>query len=219
MEFQCLSWKGEDRATDSEAENPQKAYTISVFGRTAGGESVCTHVEFEPYFFVEVPKSWGFAHVASLKSSLKREMRYLKDELLSATLVERQKFYGFTNGDLFKFVRLQFKTHNAYTKASYIFRKPMNTTYGRLLFQAYECNIDPLLRFCHVQNIKLAGWVRVEQYAEALEQTTYTCLELHAQHWKSVKGIENDTIAPIVQASFDIETYSEDGSFPDPENE
>ena len=30
--------------------------TISVFGRLQNKQSICAHIKFEPYFFVEIPK-------------------------------------------------------------------------------------------------------------------------------------------------------------------
>ena len=176
------------------------------------------HIKFEPYFFVEIPKEWTNSQLAFFTAALKREMKWRSKFLKSVTIVVRKKFYGFTNGEEFKFARLCFSTHDAYKNATYILKKRIQTTIGTKEFQMYEANIDPMLRFCHVRDIKLSGWARIEKskYEICEKPLTYSDIEINVASWKNVCAVDNESIAPFVQASFDIETYSHDGSFPDP---
>lgn len=221
-EFQCISWNSGDRSTedcDSEdEENAEKQYKISIFGRTNDGQSICVHTDFNPYFFVEIPQKWNNNQLAFFTSALRREMGKNAKYIVSVKLVERKKFYGFTNGETFKFARITFKTHDAFKKASYKLKKPLQTSVGKINFQMYEANLDPMLRFCHVQDIQLAGWATVENFEE-VESTTYCDIEIYVPKWRDVISNSYEGIAPIVQASFDIETYSHDGSFPEPTEE
>ena len=52
-----------------------------------------------------------------------------------------------------------------------------------------------------------------------IEHTTYCDIEIYVPQWRDVKHDPTPGIAPLIQASFDIETYSYDGSFPDPNEE
>ena len=111
-----------------------------------------------------------------------------------------------------------FSTHAAFKRASWLFKKPLLTSVGKRSFQAYEANIDPMLRFCHVQDIRPAGWVKALHFrtVPVASSQTYTDVEINVTDRTHLVYSPNESIAPIVQASFDIETYSHDGSFPDP---
>tara|TARA_B110000977_G_scaffold201886_1_gene299804 strand:- start:9167 stop:11956 length:2790 start_codon:yes stop_codon:yes gene_type:complete len=219
LEFQCISWYAKDVSlnadSDSETESEtEKRYQISIFGRTNECASVCVHTFFNPYFFVEIPDHWKNQDVAKFQTALKREMRQQQDSLKSINIVERKKFYGFTNFKTFKFVRIIFGTHQGYKRAMYILKKPLNN----MKFTMYEANIDPMLRFAHIQDIQMAGWIRIEKkkFSELKLKKHYVTNEYFVSSWRDVCASTNQSIAPIVQASFDIETYSHDGGFPDP---
>ena len=214
MEFQCVSWYACDRSSEGFEDSEDNEYIISIFGRSQDGKSVCAHVSFQPYFFVEIPNHWNNSKLAYLTCALKDQMRKLKHDIVNVAIVERKKFYGFTNNEQFKFARIIFKTHAAFKKASWILKKHLMTSDGKILFQVYEANIDPMLRFCHVQDIQLAGWVRAEKYSQ-VTGNTHTDIEIMIDNRKYIKPLDKESIAPIVQASFDIETYSHDGGFPD----
>ena len=100
----------------------------------------------------------------------------------------------------------------------YALRKPIQLPTETKLFNVYEANIDPMLRFCHVQNVETAGWVTIKNPKQCLFRETF-CDEEYTCEWKNILPCDKQNIAPIVQASFDIETYSADGSFPDPNDD
>jgi len=81
----------------------------------------------------------------------------------------------------------------------------------------YEANLDPMLRFLHVQNISPCGWISCEmlEYSEleANKEGTFVgkCL------WNEVVALEGPPpkpTAPFLIASWDIECYSRNGDFP-----
>ena len=222
LEFQCVSWIAKDvplcdDGSDTE-DDVEKRYQISVFGRTSDQKSVCIHTFFEPYFFVEIPENWKNQDLAYFTSAVKRELRKLDSCLKSVNIVERKKFYGFTNFKTFKFARLMFTTHEAFKRASWILKKPLRMTTCTKTFQMYESNFDPMLRFAHIQDLQMAGWAIID-YKDAKKlkhKNHYVSEEYFIKSWRAVKASDNQSIAPLVQASFDIETYSHDGGFPDP---
>ena len=137
IKFQCISWHAGDRATeDSDEEDESSAhYMIYIFGRQQNGQSVCVKFNFNPYFFVEIPKDWDVNKIQFFKSAFIREMKYLKDDVISIEPVQRKKFFGFTNKEDFKFLRIIFKTKKAYTRANYMLAKPLAMAIGSKLFQ------------------------------------------------------------------------------------
>ena len=200
--FQAVSWHANDH---------EGAYRISIFGRKEDGSSICLHTNFKPFFFVELGNGVSSDLVSDTLHSR------VGNDLVSCSVVKRKKFYGFTNGQHFQFAKVVFKTHRAFKMALSKLRYPIDTGRGRRRVELYEANFDPMLRFCHIQNIRPAGWVTVDtNECQECEPTTYVDIELSAYSWKSVVGSSKESVAPLVQASFDIETYSHDGGFPDP---
>ena len=148
-----------------------------------------------------------------------------------AQVVQSKKFYGFTNGESFPFYKLVFANKSSFTKAMYAIKRlrinkntqaldwwPKNPdAEGLYKLTLYEANFDPMLRFCHSRDTPPAGWFKIPEgkYTVCEDKESYCDIEITAEH-KDVEKSDNPRIAPLVVASFDIETYSPDGSFPDP---
>uniref|UniRef100_A0A6C0FBH7 DNA-directed DNA polymerase n=1 Tax=viral metagenome TaxID=1070528 RepID=A0A6C0FBH7_9ZZZZ len=232
MEFQCISWYASDVESDLDEELMQ--YKIYIFGRTKEGKSICVNTKFNPYFFVECPQTWTTGDLQYFKRYIIEKLRYAGEKdhetytLESADFVTRKKFYGFTNNENFKFIRLIFTSKKAFTKCTYIlspksfvkWKEPALNISGIGAIKPmtlYESNIDPMLRFCHIQDIKPAGWANLKNFKFTKVNKISSCdIEIEINSWKDIIGSNREDIAPFVQASFDIETYSYDGSFPDP---
>lgn len=220
IKFQCVSWLSED--TTEYSDDGENKYYISIFGRTNEGQSISIRTHYQPFFFIEVPRQWEKYQISSIESELREELdRWGRsgDDLLSVSILKRKKFYGFTNNELFRFVRFRFQTKETMSKAVKIFqgtqRKQPLKVFGKT-FELYEANVDPMLRFFHLQNITPAGWCECHSAEVSVDKITNCDLEYEIPDWKSLKGTPDEHIAPVVQASFDIETYSHDGGFPDP---
>lgn len=223
LEFQCVSWYAKDvpLCDDSDSDDDgeaEKKYRISIFGRTDDCKSVCVHTFFEPYFFVEIPDTWKNQEVAQFQTALKKQLCKLQHCLKSINIVERKKFFGFTNFKTFKFARIMFTTHEAFKRATYILKRPLKMINSTRKFTMYEANIDPMLRFAHIQDIQMAGWAIIEKDNYVIEKNKkhYVSHEYFVKSWRNLKASDKQNIAPLIQASFDIETYSHDGGFPDP---
>lgn len=137
---------------------------------------------------------------------------------------------GFTNEKLFKFVSLQFKNQTASRKVSNLIFNAFNGEdeqsnkeyvehFGGEL-ELYESNIDPMLRFMHLKEVLSSGWIRLPAKKYELHRAgKLTFCQIEAEiFWKDIVSLkEKDDIAPIRQASFDIECISVDGKFPVPD--
>ena len=203
MEFQATNWSSRD--------NDDGDFVIQIFGRDKSGKSVYCETKFTPYFFIEVPGHYQEYHVRNyLEDKLPKKV--LKD-LVGVRMVYRKKFYGFTNNKQFRFANLVFSSKASWKSAYYTIRK--DPRYAKKL---YEANIDPILRLIHLTKILSTGWICVSKYSTIghEEKTTSCDIEIHANHWKNIGPVEDDSIAPLFMASYDIETYSPDRSFPDP---
>ena len=232
LNFQVLSWEAMDEHENLDDDDSLKVYNIYLFGVDTGGRSVSLRVDnFTPFYYVKIPKdlqnSWNDYHTGVLRDSLKRKY---KTSLKSILLTEKINIKGFTNKKKDKYLRLTFTTLESYTKSKYYFyptiwnpvgdqqrgdldynRLPLLTSISteRIKFDIFEHNIEPFIRFSHIQDIEMAGWVRVkyEDLNEPDEEISRCQLDYHCR-WDKVKPSEIENISNFVCASFDIECTS-----------
>src|SRR5277367_50774 len=104
--FQLVDWRSCNETDDSN----KNTFVIRLFGRTKDNQTVYTKVtNFKPFFYVEIPKSWSDTDVTKFITGVKSKVRKeLHEGLYDYKIVEKHKFYGFTNYAKFKFVKLVF---------------------------------------------------------------------------------------------------------------
>jgi DNA polymerase elongation subunit (family B) len=244
IEFQALEWNDsnqpktfEDDMDVDECEIPEE-YVIRSFGVTREGHSVCLSItDFTPFFYVKVPEAWGKNNANLFMNNLinltgyyngraynplKKWGQYL---LREKCLIQRKKdFYGFSGEKQFKFLRLTFNNSAAMKKFVYAINAHNDagnkTSVPGINFKIklYESNLDPILKFMHIRDAKPTGWISAKniKVIEGLSKISRCQIEASCS-WTDVScDIENESNARILQASFDIEVYSIDGSFPIP---
>jgi DNA polymerase delta subunit 1 len=216
--FQIISWDSGDIETDEGLE-----YRIMMYGRTSDGKSIAVACRFEPYFFVEVknPMSDKTRIDTILQTQLgyDKSRRPLRTHVVGTSLIRRKKFFGFTNDATFPFCAIKFKSEMAMKRAKYKFQpyqaEGAPSTPSR--WTIYEANLDPVLRFIHLCDIESTGWISIpDEHRVVDEKQTFCDEEYVIPNHKYVKRVELDSVCPLITCSFDIEVYSEDGSFPDP---
>ena len=85
----------------------------------------------------------------------------------------------------------------------------------RVALKIYEANIDPVLRFFHIQNITPAGWIQVKANAWSYADSNDAKVSLYAAcEWNDVFAGADIGMAPYLVASWDIECNSSHGDFP-----
>lgn len=205
IECQIVSWHADD------SEEDDHVYTISIFGRNKEGDSVSIKTTFQPFFFVLVPDDWTKYNLEDFKDMIEGKLpKSLKEHLLECFLIKKKKFYGFTNDKYFTFVALKFQSKKAW-KNAYWFLKRTKYCNG-----IYEANIDPMLRFIHIQGLETTGWLQIDEKYCTSEADTSCSVDISVSEWKEIKFLELNESSKIITASFDIETYSPNRSFPDP---
>lgn len=203
------------KKTEETYKNPAKlAMNIYLFGKTADGEPLRCCVEgFKPFFYVRVPSS----EKADFKKALDDTLRIGKQSkpwlrsILEVTFVERKLLYGYTGGKSYTFAQLTVPSLTAFRAVRRVFldpeySKPIFCIYkGEPPLEVYEANLDPMLRFFHLRDIKPCGWVSAEGDLEEGELTV---------DWEDIApAIPPVASAPFLMAAWDIECYSENGEF------
>lgn len=103
-------------------------------------------------------------------------------------------------------------------KSKYLDRKiikiPLNLPKGGE-FPIFESNIDPMLRFIHERNISPANWIKIkaEKYQKN-EIIKSNCQMEFNTNYKNVRNHDQNSVSPIIIASYDIEADSSHGDFP-----
>ena len=217
LQFQAISWISKDILRDPDEEY-DKDYKIYIFGRTFDNKSICVKTKFYPYFYIEIPDNWKHEHALPLIKAIKKKLFNYQDHLVNYNIEKHKKYYGYTNHESFSFLKVVFKSKIAWSYAGKALKKNI-MVYGKSeKYKIYEANLDPMIRFCHIQDIPFSCSIIVENYKESKNKISNCDIEIDTKYTNIVQDYTIDKIAPIVQASFDIETYSPDGSFPDPRN-
>jgi DNA polymerase delta subunit 1 len=237
--FHAISWFGKDiendvGSDDEDTEN-EKEYQIYVHGVTQNGESVCLRImNYIYYFYVKIPDRyqgiWSDEQTTLFYKHLKFRLgKKVGVGLVNKTLVNKVDIMGFRNLEQEKFIRLCFKTELAASRCKYLFKKPLkipSLSHTGIKFVLYESNLDMIVKFTHLRNIRTAGWIRVKKGDFSLENDNISTSQIQATvYWKQVHPylvkdeslvelIDYQDIAPFRILSWDIETQSSRG-FPE----
>lgn len=218
LKFQTIEWHISDERI--EEDEPDK-FIIRSFGVNEQGHSICCSITgFKPYFYVKVPNFWRSPHLKDFIRKFKNQKKdgknivnwYLKDSIiLSECIFEMKKdFYGFSDGENFKFAKLVFHSNKGMKTYMYAFKKLESMLKNERLvepLQTYDTNTDSLLKFYHARDIEPSNWVVVKKAFKEVDPCS-TC-QINVQcSWDNFSRLEKDGNAPFLQASFDIETYS-----------
>ena len=241
IEMQIMEWFAKDESSDNLTEDSEsddtcnEKYTMRCFGVTTEGNSItCKITDFTPFYYVKVPSNFDNSKLKILIYHIKNQnqmkkkidgewLNYYGNCLLEnkCSIVEKKDLFGFRNNKLYKFVRLVFNNYTALNKSKYIFKNVVNINginTNPMKYKLYESNIEPFMRYCHMKDIRMAGWIKLPKgkykYNSFADATTQIEVSIH---WKEIVSFnDKQDIANFLQASWDIETYSFDGSFPDP---
>jgi len=191
LPFQAVAWNGQDQ-------NDQ--YTLRIFGRTEDGKSISLGTNYNPFCYI--------------KTDAPREVvkNLFWRGLVSCNEQHSKDLWGFQNGELSRFLKMEFKTHKAIRNCAWCIE---NNKFPELKnAKVYESNIDPILKFMHVSGVSSTGWI---DSGTCEPDTESTCdVNLWSPNWRNIKPVSRDDVAPLRIMSFDIECYSSTGAFPDP---
>jgi len=224
---------GKGNNTNTNSKKTVREYQIRVFGVTLQGNAVCIKINgFLPYFFVRLADHTRAPECKAFFSWLRsNECKLVPREyrgcLLSFQYVRKPVLMGFENGETHPFMKLSFNN----TDAMRVYQRKMidllklggmspSESGGDKVGRVYEGKLDPILRYMHLHELTPCGWIEIDgddliPISSAPDASPFfysaksSCLKPCPE-----RGME---LAPIVQASYDIEVYSVDNTFPKPE--
>lgn len=207
-----------------EDDDEKKRFNMMLFGKTKDDKSVYVNIEgFHPYFYVEIDSRWRMPVIQKIIADVQKHVypKNLADGLVSYKIIKAHKFHGFTNEAEFNFLHLVFTNYDSMKAYARAFEKKHTMLYisrhRRIAFKLYESNINPILRFLHIQNIDPIGWCKISKGKFKEFQYNHrkgtTDININC-NWQDVVRVECSDIHKFKVLSFDIECMSEDGKFP-----
>ena len=203
----------------SSAGDVDGAYQITLFGATAEGNSVSVAVTgFQPFFYIEIPagfnrKEYELFLTGGLGPKERRQVSF--------SVEKHKSFWDFNNNQRLTFLKVTAQSKRVWSKVRDLCQDKetcLPIPYNGLTLRVYEANIDPMLRFFHLRELKPAGWASIaeDEYEDSDEMNTSTEYRITAD-WASVMPAAPEvqlTSAPLRIMSWDIECTSSHGDFP-----
>jgi len=202
----------------------KKQLTIELFGVGLEGTPIHLKVSgFRPYFYVRLVKD---SDTIILKTHIckKLEKNYpniRKD--LGFEVVQRKVLFGYTADRRFSMLKISMPSLDLFRRVKDLFLNKQLKPTLRLgerkePVEVYEANLDPMLRFFHLQNLEPCGWVEAEC---ELEKDDISGRLIGECDWSSVKPPKEKPgrTGNYLMAAWDIECYSPTGDFPVPEKD
>jgi DNA polymerase elongation subunit (family B) len=243
IEFNIVEWLAQDECLDDDEDESEddmspknkELYTIRCFGVTAEGVSItCKITDFTPFYYIKVSENFDKVKLSRFLNYIEESwqmqkkvednwVKYYSSSLLKdrCSIVKKKDLYGFKNGKEYKYIRLVFSSVAAMNKSKYIFKKAVSIpgiNKDPVKYKLYESNFEPFMRFCHIQDIRMAGWVKLPGGKYSITRGESTTQLETSINWKNIESMPNKAgIGNFLQASWDIETYSFDGAFPIPD--
>lgn len=216
----------------STAKDVAGEYQITLFGSNQEGKSVSLVVTgFEPFFYIELPDSWTVKERTLYESFLLDRVPERDRSGVTMTVEKHKSFWDFSNNRLFTFLKVQTRSKKLWTflrdlcqdsETALPIPIPASVVKsgakGSTTLRVFEANIDPMLRFFHLRELKPAGWATVaaDEWEDAEDATTTTVIQAMTE-----VGYVNPaapdiqlTSAPLKIMSWDIECTSSHGDFP-----
>lgn len=241
IEFQIIEWhcndeNDDDDESDNENDNCMDKYVMRCFGTTLKGISItCKITGFTPFYYIKVSEKFNKMQLSVFIKFMKMSYQLSKAKIAGNTInyadclledkcaiIEKKDLYGFRNGKKYRFIRLVFNNYTAMNKSKYIFKNPViiqGINSQTMKYKLYESNFEPYMRFCHIKDILMAGWIRIPRNKMVVipNNNSSTQLEVQIDYKDIISLKDKKDISNFLQASWDIETYSYDGTFPIPD--
>jgi len=222
-------WSKKDKNHDG------KRMVIHMFGMTADGKHLrCDVKGFQPYFYIQ-----GAVQQEKAKSAVYKYIQECLNPVDAKAIIiekcDKQELFGFQNGRTIPLLKLTFPCMGLFYETRRLFlgegnvpKKETSVKKGsteiKVILGApyinaptvYEANLDPMLRFLHVRNIRPCGWVEIQGIDPAdldgLDEVDCEC------EWDEVQPCVSPPkpTAPFKFLSWDIECMSNTGDFPEP---
>jgi DNA polymerase elongation subunit (family B) len=218
-----------------------RQFTIHLFGALEDGTPLrCDVTGFRPFFYLRLPeeRSQQSGATEAIRTYMKKNKIPLEE--LGFKRVMKHVFYGFTANRFYPLLEVSFPSLHLFRSARNLFlddtlrpstRQVLDAPLRGKTVEVFEANLDPMLRFLHLQNLSPCGWVCIKDGAASIVQgmdEVVTASQAGASvveeskegiiiecDYEQVVPVQGTRVsAPFLTASWDIECFSMTGDFP-----
>jgi DNA polymerase elongation subunit (family B) len=218
---------------NNRADHSNKSFIVHLFGKTADGKSIRADVRgFKPFFFIRSPDGPPTVQARALNAVREYIKRHIPNPKVAKTIqierCERKELFGYTQGKAVPMLKVTMPSKGLFMEVKNLFcdsnwepalkkfmgrQDYLGDPFGTMFPTVYEANLDPMLRFLHLRNLKPCNWATIESIdADDLDdgQNVLEC------EWEDIEPCSNPPAptAPFKMASWDIECMSNTGDFP-----
>lgn len=217
--FQITDWRSFDFKPEYNPETDKgryrKEFRAQLFGVTGKGRSISAVITgFKPFFYAEIPSDWKDNKIEQVIQSINKLVPdYEAKSLLSYKIVRMKKFRGFTNNTYYPFIKFEFHSLSGFNKYKRVLENEIIVGGKKTQLPLYESNLEPIMRLMHITDIEPAGWIEISKYTIPDEPNSTCQIDIEAG-FKQIKKMESAGLAPMITLSFDIESDSSHGDFP-----
>lgn len=206
----------------------QRQFIIHLFGATETGQPLrCDVTGFRPTLYLRLPEDQTSAAATILQDYIRDQLTGLRVPFseLTITRITKKIFYGFTANTFYPFLQIDVPSLSLFRSLRSMFldenlnpmtKKPLQGPLRGKKVEVFEANLDPMLRFLHIQNIQPCGWVCVKDGQQSVTSEQGQSLVLECDYEQIVPTVGPRVSAPFLTASWDIECFSRTGDFPVP---
>jgi hypothetical protein len=163
--------------------NEKDHFQIQMFGIDQNRNTYSITVnDFNPFIYIRVGNRWTANDCDLFIEHLKShpDIGHQAKNIIKYELIKKKSLYGFDGGKKYNFIFISCKNmffiHKI--KSLYYDRETQKINEGYMFnstfTKIYECQIPPLLRFFHIQNISPSGWVSIDKHFMNKSKTTCT---------------------------------------------
>ena len=231
-EFQVTARSPAEKVDKKDHTN--KAFIVHLFGKTAEGTSIRADIRgFKPFFFVKAPDGPASIHEKARLAVVQYLGRHIYPAAVANSIqvekCKRKELFGFTQDREVNMLRITVPSKGLFNDVVKCFcnsswepelkvmrngqKDVLGGPYGCMIPTVYEANLDPMLRFLHLRNLKPCNWCTINEIDEDDFEDESVTLECD---WEDVSpcGSPPRATAPFKIASWDIECMSTTGAFP-----
>lgn len=215
-------------------DHTNKSFIVHLFGKTADGISIRADIRgFKPFFFIRAPDGPASVHEKARVTILQYLSRHIRPAAVANTIevekCKRKELFGFTRDREVNMLRITVPSKGLFNDVVKCFcngswepelktmfngkKDVLGGPYGSTVPTVYEANLDPMLRFLHLRNLKPCNWATIEGIDEDDFEDETVTLECE---WEDIGPCASPprATAPFKIASWDIECMSTTGAFP-----
>lgn len=214
----------------------QRQFIIHLFGATETGQPLrCDVTGFRPTMYLRLPEEKTSAASSSIQKYIREQLTKQRHSFtdLTITRITKKVFYGFTAQTFYPFLQIDVPSIGLFRTLRSMFldeflnsllflddnvnivaKRPDGPAPRGKKIEVFEANLDPMLRFLHVQNIQPCGWVRVKDGKQSITNDQGNSLVLECDYEQILPTQGPRVSAPFLTASWDIECFSRTGDFP-----